>query len=188
MSKLIKRILLWIRNLFSASIKFIDTPYEHNPEVYSKTQIVLSDPQLGLGWIDVVRTISREGIYTPVFVINRKGKVYKLYDPSHWSYLMDMPEEYSTRSVGVELVSDSSDTEYTKPQLKSLKYVILYIGDKFDIPIYYNDNMWSVYKKALSGKKGVWGRCSFTDNHMDHFKRGQLSEFLKGIHRKKLNK
>jgi len=50
---------------------------------------------------------------------------------------------------------------YTDAQIKTLGELLLFWNKKYNIPLTYNEDMWNVSLKALTGQKGVWTHVSY---------------------------
>lgn len=50
--------------------------------------------------------------------------------------------------------------KYTNAQIESLKQVLLYLNELYNIPLTYKSDMWGISESALNGEKGVFTRCS----------------------------
>jgi len=70
---------------------------------------------------------------------------------------------------------------YTDAQLVNLGKLLLYLKDKFGIPLTYNESMWEVNGDALRGKSGLWTHTSFRSDKMDCHPQPSLIAMLKQI-------
>jgi len=50
---------------------------------------------------------------------------------------------------------------YGHEQIRSVGKLLLFLCDKFDIPLTYNEDMWDVSQDSLNGKKGIWSHTSY---------------------------
>jgi N-acetyl-anhydromuramyl-L-alanine amidase AmpD len=57
--------------------------------------------------------------------------------------------------------------KYTTPQLESLKLLLEYLGEKYDIPCEMQDDIWEVNPLALGGEKGVFSHGSYRKDKSD---------------------
>jgi N-acetyl-anhydromuramyl-L-alanine amidase AmpD len=57
--------------------------------------------------------------------------------------------------------------KYTAPQLESLKQLVEYLGEKYDIPTEIHDDIWEVNPLAWGGEKGVFSHSSFRKDKTD---------------------
>jgi hypothetical protein len=70
---------------------------------------------------------------------------------------------------------------YTKEQIGALRELILYISDKYNVPLSYNDDMWDYTEKAMNGKPGIWTHVSYRKDKSDCFPQDDLIGMLKGL-------
>jgi N-acetyl-anhydromuramyl-L-alanine amidase AmpD len=73
--------------------------------------------------------------------------------------------------------------KYTEKQLESLKLLLIHLGEKYDIPLYYKgQEMWNVSENARYAKVGgIYGHCSFRPDKTDVFPQPELIEMLKTL-------
>jgi N-acetyl-anhydromuramyl-L-alanine amidase AmpD len=74
--------------------------------------------------------------------------------------------------------------KYTDEQIDTLKQLLLYWCNKYNIPKIYNKDMWDVSVNALSGKAGIWGHVSVRgDNNpkSDPHPQPELINMLKSL-------
>lgn len=71
--------------------------------------------------------------------------------------------------------------KYTEKQIESLRKLITYLGNKYNIPLTYNEDMFDISKNALEGKSGVYGHVSYRQDKSDPFKQESLVEMLKSL-------
>lgn len=70
---------------------------------------------------------------------------------------------------------------YTQEQLLTLKALLIYWNDIYNIPLNYNENMWDVNEDALSNRKGVWSHTSFRRDKSDSYPQKELIKMLKDL-------
>lgn len=70
---------------------------------------------------------------------------------------------------------------YTKEQIESLYKLLDYLCDRYGIPRGYNEDMWDVSKRALSGEAGIWSHTSYRPDKSDCHPQPTLIEMLKGL-------
>ncbi len=68
--------------------------------------------------------------------------------------------------------------KYTDEQIETLRELLIYWGNHYNIPLDYNDDMWDVSKNALSGKPGIWSHTSFRDDKSDIHPQSELVTML----------
>jgi len=71
--------------------------------------------------------------------------------------------------------------KYTDEQIESLRKLLLYWGDIYNIPLDYNDDMWSINVKALSGQSGIWTHVSYRVDKSDCHPQPELIQMLKSL-------
>ena len=71
--------------------------------------------------------------------------------------------------------------KYTDEQIESVRKLIVYWADTYNIPKTYNDTMWDVSKDALSGKSGIWSHTSFREDKSDCYPDERLINMLKNL-------
>jgi N-acetyl-anhydromuramyl-L-alanine amidase AmpD len=54
--------------------------------------------------------------------------------------------------------------KYTDAQIEAVRKLLTYWGERYNIPLKYNENMWKLNNDALSGKAGVWTHVSYKGN------------------------
>jgi N-acetyl-anhydromuramyl-L-alanine amidase AmpD len=70
---------------------------------------------------------------------------------------------------------------YTPEQIESVKNLLLYWRERYNIPLNYHENMWDVNTDALTGVKGVWTHTSFRFDKSDMFPQNEMVEMLKQV-------
>lgn len=71
--------------------------------------------------------------------------------------------------------------KYTAAQIQTLKELILYWNQKYNIPLDYHADMWDLSKNAMSGKPGVWTHVSYREDKSDCFPQQELIDMLKSL-------
>lgn len=71
--------------------------------------------------------------------------------------------------------------KYTDAQIESLRKLLLFWGQKFNIPLTYDEKIWDVYPKALRGEPGVYSHVSVRYDKSDVFPQPELIEMLKTL-------
>lgn len=71
--------------------------------------------------------------------------------------------------------------KYTYEQIDSLRKILIYFNEKYNIPLTYNDDMWDVSKKALSGASGIWTHTSYRPDKSDCHPQPELIQMLKSL-------
>jgi N-acetyl-anhydromuramyl-L-alanine amidase AmpD len=70
---------------------------------------------------------------------------------------------------------------YTDAQINALRDLLVYLCDKFNIPKTYNEDMWDVSNKALSGESGIWTHVSVRSDKTDCYPHTKLVTMLKSL-------
>ena len=71
--------------------------------------------------------------------------------------------------------------KYTDEQIETVRKLLLYWNEKFNIPLNYNSNMFEVNSDALSGKSGIWSHTSFRFDKSDIHPQPNLIEMLQNL-------
>lgn len=71
--------------------------------------------------------------------------------------------------------------KYTDAQIEAVRKLLVYWGERYAIPLNYNDDMWNVSPEALSGKPGVWSHTSFRSDKSDIHPQKEIIEMLKSL-------
>jgi N-acetyl-anhydromuramyl-L-alanine amidase AmpD len=71
--------------------------------------------------------------------------------------------------------------KYTDAQIEAVRQLLVFWGEKYNIPLTYNNDMWDVSTKALSGQAGVWTHVSFRTDKSDCHPQPELIQMLKSL-------
>ena len=71
--------------------------------------------------------------------------------------------------------------KYTDEQIASLKELLIYLGDKYDIDLTYHDDIWDVCPRALKGENGVFTHNSIRKDKSDVYPCPRLVDMLKSL-------
>lgn len=71
--------------------------------------------------------------------------------------------------------------KYTNQQLESLQLLLRYWVNKYDISKKYNQDMWKISPRALTGENGIWTHTSVRPDKSDCHPQPELIEILKSI-------
>jgi len=71
--------------------------------------------------------------------------------------------------------------KYSDAQIESVRKLLQYWGERYNIPLDYNPTMWDVSKDALNGKAGVWSHTSFRSGKSDCHPQPELINMLKSL-------
>jgi hypothetical protein len=70
---------------------------------------------------------------------------------------------------------------YSLAQLETVRELLIYWNQKYNIPLNYNSDMWDVNVDALRGKPGVWTHVSFRPDKSDCHPQKELIEMLQSL-------
>ena len=73
--------------------------------------------------------------------------------------------------------------KYTDEQIESVRRLLLYWSEKYNIPLTYHPNMWQLNEIARGGGAGVWTHVSYRNDKTDCFPQPELINMLKSLHR-----
>lgn len=71
--------------------------------------------------------------------------------------------------------------KYTDAQIDAVKKLLIYWNEKFGIPLNYNEDMWDISNRAMSGEAGVWTHVSFRKDKSDCHPQPELIQMLKSL-------
>lgn len=93
----------------------------------------------------------------------------------NWGWLEKKGDKFYTWT-GLEVKNENVQTytpgylgqkyfeKYYESQLESLRELLVYLCEEYAISKEYNDDMWFVNKRALSGADGIWSHTSFRES------------------------
>ena len=70
---------------------------------------------------------------------------------------------------------------YTDKQIETVKKLLIYWNEIYKIPLSYNQDMWNVNEKALSGNSGIWTHASYRSDKSDCHPQENLVSMLKSL-------
>jgi len=71
--------------------------------------------------------------------------------------------------------------KYTDAQIEAVRKLLVFWNEKYGIPLTYNEDMWALSSKALSGQAGVWTHVSFREDKSDCHPQPELIQMLKSL-------
>lgn len=71
--------------------------------------------------------------------------------------------------------------KYSDAQIEAVRKLLIYWKNRYGIPLKYNDDMWTISNKALSGEAGVWTHVSFREDKSDCHPQPELIQMLKSL-------
>jgi len=110
----------------------------------------------------------------------------------NWGYLKKKGDKYYNYAGGV--VAPSNVTELEKPfkgfkyyykysdaQIESLRQLVEYLCDTYDIPKDYNDSIWNIDKDAFKNVKGIYTHNSVRKDKSDMYPCPRVIQMLKSL-------
>lgn len=70
---------------------------------------------------------------------------------------------------------------YSDAQIESVRQLLLLWKDKYGIPLTYNEDIWDVTKRALSGEPGVYTHNSVRSDKIDIYPHPKMIQMLKSL-------
>lgn len=71
--------------------------------------------------------------------------------------------------------------KYTDAQIEAVRQLLVFWGDRYNIPLDYKQDMWDISSKALSGESGVWTHTSYRSDKSDCYPDERLIAMLKSL-------
>lgn len=71
--------------------------------------------------------------------------------------------------------------KYTSDQIKSLKELLIYLGEKYSICLSYNEDIFDITERALKNESGVFTHCSVRKDKIDVYPDPDLIKMLKSL-------
>lgn len=71
--------------------------------------------------------------------------------------------------------------KYTDAQIETVRQLLIYWNDFYGIPLTYNDDMWVVSKRALTGTPGIWSHTSYRKDKSDIHPQPEMVEMLQSL-------
>lgn len=110
----------------------------------------------------------------------------------NWGYLKKKGDKYYNYAGGV--VNPSYVTELDQPykgykywykysdaQIESLRQLVVYLCETYDIPKDYRSEIWSIDKEAFKGSKGIYTHNSVRKDKSDMYPCPRVIEMLKNL-------
>lgn len=110
----------------------------------------------------------------------------------NWGYLKKKGDKYYNYAGGV--VNPSYVTELDQPykgykywykysdaQIESLRQLVVYLCDTYDVPKEYRSEIWSIDKEAFKGTKGIYTHNSVRKDKSDMYPCPRVIEMLKNL-------
>jgi len=71
--------------------------------------------------------------------------------------------------------------KYTDAQIESVRQLLVFFCDRYDIPTDYQDDMWDISENALSGKPGIFTHTSVRSDKTDCHPQPELVQMLRNL-------
>jgi hypothetical protein len=71
--------------------------------------------------------------------------------------------------------------KYTAAQIEAVRQLLVFWNERYGIPLDYNEDMWALSNKALSGTPGIWTHVSFREDKSDCHPQPELIQMLKSL-------
>lgn len=71
--------------------------------------------------------------------------------------------------------------KYTPEQIESVRQLLVFWNERYNIPLSYDEHIWDINRAALSGKPGVYTHVSYRSDKSDCHPQPELIEMLKGL-------
>jgi len=71
--------------------------------------------------------------------------------------------------------------KYTDAQIESVKQLLVFWNERYNIPLDYDERIWNLNSAALSGKPGVYTHVSYRSDKSDCHPQPELIEMLKNL-------
>jgi hypothetical protein len=112
----------------------------------------------------------------------RNGKLYAwpAYSKNNWLPKYEVPKSKACYYPG-GFRGFYWFEKYTDEEIAALRALILKHHKEDGIPLHYNEDMWDISEKALSGEPGIWSHVSFRSDKSDAHPQPELIEMLKGL-------
>jgi len=78
-------------------------------------------------------------------------------------------------------VDHSSMVGYSDAQIESLRQLVVYLCDTYDIPKDYNDSIWGIDTDAFKGMRGIFTHNSVRKDKSDMYPCPRVIEMLKNL-------
>ncbi len=62
-----------------------------------------------------------------------------------------------------------------------MRQLLVYWGERYEIPLTYNEDMWDVSDRALAGQDGVWSHTSYRSDKSDIHPQPEMIAMLKAL-------
>lgn len=109
------------------------------------------------------------------------GYLTKQADGTFKNYVGGIVPAEEVTDLGSEFRGYQFYHSYTDSQLNSLRDLIIYLCDKYNIPKTYNENIWDINQAALNGQSGIFSHTSYRKDKYDCSPQPKLITMLKEL-------
>ena len=71
--------------------------------------------------------------------------------------------------------------KYTDAQIESVRQLLVFWGERYDIPLDYKADMWDYSNEAMAGEAGIWSHVSYRLSKSDCHPQPELIAMLKAL-------
>lgn len=117
-------------------------------------------------------------------LVENKGKWYPaIWDKQFGRYLpnLKMKPIENVQILDKKFRDFQAFERYSVEQIESLRKLLIFWNERFNIPLTYNPSMWDISGDALSGKSGVWSHVSYRKDKSDCYPDEKLIKMLKSL-------
>lgn len=112
--------------------------------------------------------------------IDSWGGLTKVGDKFISAFKQEVPKEnvihYPNKFRGYEYFE-----KYTPQQIQAVEDLLIYWSKLYNIPLDYDDSIFDISKKALTGEKGLFTHCSYLLEKSDIHPQPEMIEMLKNV-------
>ncbi len=104
-----------------------------------------------------------------------------LKDGKYYSYVGTVVDPSEVIEYAAPFRGKKYYQKYTDKQIESTIRLVKYLCEKFNIPKTYNEDMWDLSKRAMSGTPGIWSHISCRLDKSDLHPQPELIDGLKRL-------
>ena len=109
------------------------------------------------------------------------GYVTKQPGGSFKNYVGGLVPNEDVIDLGKEYRGHQYYHAYSDAQISSLKDILIYLCEKYNISKTYNESIWEMNQSALNGNSGIFSHTSFRTDKFDCFPQPSLIAMLKSL-------
>lgn len=106
-------------------------------------------------------------------------------DGSYVTYLNKEIPESQVIELEVPYKGHKYWHNYTDAQIECAREIIIMLSERYDIPLEYNEDIWDVSKRALSGAAGIYTHNSVRKDKTDIYPHPKVIDMLIGLNENK---